>query len=178
MQRFAESFAAEVRAACGGNERGGGRGGPLRLERGGDVCHYDDGEAEGTPPNDEGNRMQPKSTIGKKIAAIAKVADEQSQKAGAAAGKQLDKAKKVAGEKLGAARKSAGKKLGEVKVAASKKVAKAKKDWQEMDPKKKKKVVAGGVAAAAVAAAIAIPIAVKKARAKKRAKAAKTTKTA
>ena len=44
-------------------------------------------------------------------------------------------------------------------------VAKAKKDWQEMDPQTKKKVVAGGIAAAAVA--IAIPVAIKKARAKK-----------
>ena len=46
-----------------------------------------------------------------------------------------------------------------------------KQNWQEMEPKKKKKVIAGGVLA--VAAAIAIPIAVKKSRAKSRAKAAK-----
>lgn len=91
--------------------------------------------------------MKPKSMIGKKIAAIAKVAGETSQKAGAAAGKQLDAAKKTAG----------------------KKVAKVKKDWREMDPKKKKRVIAGGILA--VAAAIAIPIAVKRARAKKSAKA-------
>ena len=88
--------------------------------------------------------MEPKSAIGKKIQSIAKSADATKEKA-----------KKAAGEKLGAA-----------KAAASQGVAKAKKGWQEMDPKTKRKVVIGGVAA--VAAAIAIPLAIKKARAKKR----------
>jgi ElaB/YqjD/DUF883 family membrane-anchored ribosome-binding protein len=88
--------------------------------------------------------MQPKSGIGKKIQAIAQSAERTSQKAGAAAGEKLERAKSAAG----------------------KKVAAAKKGWKEMDPKTKKKVVAGGIVA--VAAAIAIPLAIKKARAKKK----------
>jgi hypothetical protein len=87
--------------------------------------------------------MQPKSAIGKQVAAIAKSVERQSQKAGAAAGKQVDKAK----------------------AGASRKVAAAKKGWKKMDPKTKKKVVIGGIAA--LAAAIAIPLAIKRARKKK-----------
>ena len=59
----------------------------------------------------KGTCMQPKSTIGKKIAAIAKAAGDKKQKAGAAAGKQLEVAKKAAGKKLDTARRSRARSL-------------------------------------------------------------------
>ena len=105
--------------------------------------------------------MDQETPISDAIATVGEAADETAGNAGT----QLESGKAAAGKKLAQAKQVAGKKLGEARVAAGRGVAKAKKDWQEMDPQTKKKVVAGGIAAAAVA--IALPVAIKKARAKK-----------